>query len=159
MTDMIVRRATPKDTDRINDLLFQVAGVHSDGRPDIFKSGSKKYTDEELLAIISDDSTPIFVSEDENGYVCGYAFCIYEITEGSNLLCDMKTLYIDDLCVDESVRGKHIGTLLYDHVVREAKENGAYRITLNVWSFNTPAMRFYEKRGLSPLKTLMEQIL
>jgi len=156
---MVIRRAVPEDMGRINDLLFQVAKVHSDGRPDIFKSGSKKYTDGELLSIIEDDNTPIFVAEEEDGYICGYAFCIYEITEGSNLLCDMKTLYIDDLCVDESIRGKHIGTLLYDYVTEEAKRNGAYRITLNVWSFNTPAIRFYEKRGLSPLKTVMEKIL
>ena len=156
---MIVRRAIIKDINRINDLLFQVAKVHSDGRADIFKIGSKKYTDDEIIAIIKNDSTPIFVAEDENGYICGYTFCIYEEVKGNNLLHDMKTLYIDDLCVDENVRGKHIGTLLYDYVVKEAKKNGAYRITLNVWSFNEAAMRFYEKRGLSPLKTVMEQIL
>ena len=156
MTDMIVRRATPKDTDRINDLLFQVAGVHSDGRPDIFKSGSKKYTDEELLAIISDDSTPIFVAEDENGYVCGYAFCIYEITEGSNLLCDMKTLYIDDLCVDEKCRGGGVGRALYEYALEYAKKIGCYNLTLNVWECNPTAKRFYEKMGLLPQKTVME---
>jgi len=156
---MIVRRACKGDIGRINDLLFQVAKVHADGRPDIFKCGSKKYTDSELVSIIGNDGTPVFVAEDEDGYICGYAFCIYEITEGSNLLCDMKSLYIDDLCVDEDIRGKHIGTLLYEHVLKEAKENGAYRVTLNVWNFNEPAMRFYEKKGLSPLKTVMEQIL
>lgn len=155
---MIIRRAEERDIDRINDLLVQVAAVHSNGRPDIFKSGCKKYTDDELKAILKDDSTPVFVAED-NENVCGYAFCIYEITSGSNLLCDMKTLYIDDLCVDEELRGKHVGTLLYEYVLNQAKINDAYRVTLNVWSFNDNAMHFYEKRGLSPLKTVMEKIL
>lgn len=155
---MNIRRAEERDIGRINDLLFQVAKVHSNGRPDIFKSGSKKYTDEELLEIIKNDSTPVFVADDDTG-VCGYAFCIYEITSDSNLLCDMKTLYIDDLCVDENMRGKHIGTLIYEYVLKQAKKNNAYRVTLNVWNFNSSAMHFYEKCGLSPLKTVMEKIL
>ena len=156
---MMIRRAIPTDIERINDLLFQVSRVHCDGRPDIFKKDSKKYTDEELISIISDDSTPVFVATDDKGYVLGYAFCIYREVKDSNLLHDMKTLYIDDLCVDEDMRGRHIGKELYEYVLKEAKKSGCYRITLNVWQLNAPAMRFYEKCGLSPLKTEMEQIL
>lgn len=156
---MKIRRAEKCDISRINDLLFQVARIHSDERPDIFKDTGKKYSDAELCAIIENDSTPIYVAENDEGYVCGYAFCIYEEIKDDLLLCDMKTLYIDDLCVDENVRGMHIGSLLYDHVKKEAQENGAYRITLNVWSFNESAMNFYKNRGLSPLKTVMEQLI
>ena len=72
---------------------------------------------------------------------------------------DRKTFYIDDLCVDENVRGKHIGTHLYKYVLSEAKKKGCYHVTLNVWCLNESAMRFYEKCGLSPLKITMEQIL
>ena len=71
----------------------------------------------------------------------------------------MKSLYIDDLCVDEAMRGRHIGRALYEHVVSEAKKSGCYHITLNVWSLNEKAQRFYEKCGLKPLKTVMEQVL
>ena len=154
-----IRRATKADTDRINALLFQVADVHAKGRPDIFKSGTKKYTDQELINIISDDETPIFVAVDDGGLVVGYAFCVYKRTRGSNILCDGDSLYVDDLCVDEAFRGNHIGTALYDHVLKVAKDSGCARVTLNVWAFNQSAVKFYEKLGMKPLKTEMEHIL
>ena len=106
---MNIRRAEEKDMDRINDLLFQVCLVHHKGRPDLFKYGAKKYTDEQLLAIIQDDQRPIFVAEDSDQVVQGYAFCIFSQHIDDNILTDIKTLYIDDLCVDETLRGQHIG--------------------------------------------------
>ena len=156
---MTVRRAKSTDLEKINDLLCQVLEVHHHGRPDIFKGNTKKYTDEELLAIIADDTRPIFVAVDESDTVVGYAFCVFLRHENSNILTDIKTLYIDDLCVDEKQRGKHIGTALYEHVVKEAKRLGCYHITLNVWCLNESALRFYEKCGLSPLKIVMEKII
>ena len=156
---MQIRRATEKDIPRLIDLLYQVHRVHSAGRPDIFRAGNKKYTEEELLQILANENTPIYAAADETDPLCGYAFCIYEEIKDQISLMDRKSLYIDDLCVDESMRGKHIGTQLYEHVLTEARKNGCYHVTLNVWCLNESAMRFYEKCGLSPLKITMEQIL
>ena len=156
---MKIRRAKNEDIKRINDLLYQVASIHANGRPDIFKTATKKYTDQELIEIINNDNSPIFVAVDDNNYVLGYAFCIYQITKDSILLQDKKTLYIDDICVDENSRGAHIGKTLYEYVVDFAKQSDFDNITLNVWSFNESAYKFYEKCGMSPLKTTMEKIL
>ena len=153
------RRAVAKDIDKINDLLLQVCLVHHVGRPDIFKYGAKKYTDEELLEIINDDNRPILVAVDEDDQVCGYAFLVFKQYVDNNILTDIKTLYIDDLCVDEDKRGQHIGSELYEAVLAFAKENGCYNVTLNVWSCNESAMKFYEKCGLKPQKVFMETIL
>ncbi len=156
---MYIRRAKETDMEDINTLLFQVLEVHHKGRPDLFKSNAKKYTDEELLAIIEDDKTPIFVCVDEKEHVLGYAFCIFKQLLQDNILTDIKTLYIDDLCVDENIRGRHIGSQLYDHVLQFAKESGCYNVTLNVWALNESAKKFYESRGLIPQKIGMECIL
>jgi len=156
---MNIRRAKPQDMNGINNLLLQVCLVHHKGRPDIFKYGAKKYTDEELLAIILDDKRPIFVAVDEKDTVIGYAFCIFQQHLNNNILTDIKTLYIDDLCVDENIRGQHIGKQLYEAVLAFAKENGFYNVTLNVWSLNEGAMKFYEACGLKPQKIGMETIL
>ena len=156
---MIIERARIKDMEGINKLLKQVLMVHHNGRPDLFKADVKKYTDEELAAIIQDDSRPIFVARDEMGTVMGYAFCVYQQYVNNNILTDVKTLYIDDLCVDETLRGQHVGKQLYDYVLSFAKENGFYNVTLNVWSCNEGAMKFYEKCGLKPQKVGMEVIL
>lgn len=155
---MQIRRAESRDSEKIKDLLNQVLNVHHNGRPDVFKPGCRKYTDEELTALMADEKKPIFVYEDEDG-VQGYAFCIIKTTKGDNILCDMKTLYIDDLCVDKCARGKHVGTALYDYVKSYAKDIGCYNLTLNVWECNPGAKKFYEKMGLIPQKTIMETVL
>lgn len=156
---MLIRRAENIDIPKINDLLRQVCLVHHNGRPDLFKYGAQKYADEELIQIISDDEKPVFVAVDKDNTVLGYVFCIFERHINDNILTDVKTLYIDDLCVDESLRGKHIGKQLYDYAVSFAKENGCYNLTLNVWNCNDSAMKFYEKCGLKPQKTHLETIL
>lgn len=156
---MQIRRAENKDIGGINKLLHQVLMVHHKGRPDLFKANVKKYTDAELQEIIEDDSTPIFVAVNDMEEVLGYAFCIFQQHVNHNILTDIKTLYIDDLCVDEEKRGKHIGRTIYNYVLGFAKEQGCYNVTLNVWSCNETAMKFYEKCGLLPQKVGMEKIL
>lgn len=156
---MNIRRANEEDMNGINKLLQQVLMVHHNGRPDLFKTNAKKYTDEELACIIADDSKPIFVGVDEQNEVLGYAFCIFQQYINNNIMTDIKTLYIDDLCVDEEKRGMHIGKQLYQYVIDFAKAQGCYNVTLNVWSCNESAMKFYEKCGLVPQKIGMETIL
>ena len=69
------------------------------------------------------------------------------------------SLFIDDLCVDQSMRGKHVGEALFDYVKQEAKKMGCYEVTLNVWAGNTPAEKFYEKMGMKTKERQMEYIL
>lgn len=157
--ELRVRRAEHRDEPRILDLLLQVNNVHADGRPDIFIADRRKYTDGQLSILIEDDTRPIFVAVDENEYVYGYGFCIVtEVKEGSNLR-PIKTLYIDDLCVEEGRRRMGAGQIIYDYIKEYAKEIGCYHMTLNVWACNPSAMRFYEKQGMQMLKKEMEILL
>ena len=154
----MIRMAREKDIPKILDLLLQVCLVHHRGRPDIFKQG-RKYSEDELKELLRDGSRPILVSVDENDEVMGYCFCIIQQHKDNSVLTDIKTLYIDDLCVDESLRGRHIGKGLYEAALSLAKELGCYNVTLNVWSCNPSAMRFYEAQGLTPQKVTMELVL
>ena len=156
---MVIRRAEQKDMAGINRLLRQVLMVHHNGRPDLFQANAKKYTDEELAELLRDDSRPVFVGVDEADNVMGYAFCIFQQHMNDNILTDIKTLYIDDLCVDETIRGQHIGSSLYEYVLEFARKSGCYNVTLNVWSCNESAKKFYEACGLVPQKIGMEKIL
>ena len=150
--------AEEKDIERMHELLTQVNLVHHKGRPDLFKCG-RKYTDEQLREILRDKKRPIFAAVDENDCLLGYVFCIFQQHLNDNILTDIKTLYIDDLCVDETKRGLHIGSTLYNAVLDFAREHGCYNVTLNVWSCNESAMKFYENCGLRPQKVGMEVIL
>ena len=89
----------------------------------------------------------------------GYAFCQLSEVKGDKLLQDTKHLYIDDICVDEKARGRHVGKSLYEYVRNYARTVGCHHITLNVWEGNDPALNFYRNMGMQVQKTTMEEIL
>lgn len=156
---MNIRRANENDIPRLLELLEQVLQIHADIRPDIFIPGTTKYTNEELAQMIKDDTKPIYVAADENDNCLGYAFCQLQEQPFSNNMVPFTSLFIDDLCVDASTRGQHIGEQLFVHVKEEAKRLGCYEVTLNVWAGNTSAEKFYEKMGLKTKEQQMEYIL
>ena len=157
--NFLIRRAEEKDVPAIASLLLQIAAIHHEGRPDLFKPGARKYTDAELIEIIKDDVRPVFVAQEQSGEIAGYIFCIFQQHRGDNILTDIKTLYIDDLCVDEKKRGKGVGKALYRFALDFAGGLGCYNVTLNVWSCNKEAFAFYKAMGLAIQKQGMEQIL
>ena len=182
----MVRKACKADVERMIALLHQVNMVHHVIRPDLFKPHTTKYSAQELEALLGDESKPIFVFEDRpsadgqtdrlpvagqtdrpsadgcadlRGEVVGYAFCQVTAVANHALLQDAKTLYIDDICVDERARGQHVGTALYEHVVQYARSIGCHNITLNVWEGNESALAFYRSMGMGVQKTTMEVVL
>ena len=154
----MIRKANKEDIRGMTALLYQVDAVHHGIRPDLFKSNTPKYNEQELETIINDSSKPIFVYEAENR-ILGHAFCQITEVKDHRLLQDIKTLYIDDICIDETVRGKHIGTALFEYVRDYAKSIGCYNVTLNVWEGNDSALSFYRKMGMQVQKTGMEVII
>ena len=129
---MKIRRAQEKDIPRLGELLVQVCQVHHQGRPDLFRAGGRKYDDEELRQLLRDEARPILVAVDGTDRVLGYAFCVYQQHMESRALTDVKTLYLDDLCVDETCRGQHVGSALYEAVLQLARDTSCYNVTLNV---------------------------
>ena len=155
---MEIRLANNSDIPGMIELLKQVGEVHHKIRPDLFRAGAQKYSVSDLEELLKDENRPIFVGV-EDGRMLGYCFCILEEVKDNPVLRDVKSLYIDDLCVDENIRGKHVGSRLYDHVCAYAKSIGCRSVTLNVWCGNDSAMAFYESRGMKPRKIYMETAL
>ena len=155
---MEIRFAKPEDVAGILKLLKQVGRVHHEGRPDIFRHNAQKYGASQVIAMLDSSKTPIFVAV-EGDRVLGYGFCIIKEHKNDPVIADHTELYIDDLCVDETCRGKHIGKTIYEAIVRYAKMRKCYNVTLNVWSCNENAMAFYKALGMQPQKVGMETIL
>ncbi|MCI8388058.1 MAG: GNAT family N-acetyltransferase [Clostridiales bacterium] len=151
----IIRKAAPSDSENILDLLSQVENVHHVGRPDIFRKNGTKFTNSELIELMSDSARPIFVAELE-GEVVGYIFCIIREIKNSTMLNDTKTIHLEDVCVDENHRGKHIGSALMEYVLNYAREIGCDRADLDVWEFNDSARTMYEKFGFATQKRRMD---
>ena len=147
-----VRKAQDKDIKRVTELLAQVLELHADLRPDLFIHGTVKYTENQLSDIFADEKTPVFVAVDDSDTVQGYAFCILKEPAFATNMTDIKTLYIDDLCVDSNARGRHIGTTLFDYVMDFAKQTGCYTVTLNVWGVTTAHVIFMKRWECSSVK-------
>ncbi len=156
---MTIRKANINDAEGILKLLQQVAEIHHRGRPDIFRQGAQKYNRENLADILADSQRPVLVAVDAENSVLGYAFCVIHEVQEHPLLMDDKYIYIDDLCVEEEMRGQHIGKALLDAVRDYARAIGCRRLTLNVWACNPSARAFYDKNGFTPLETTLEQHL
>ena len=156
---MHIRKAEEKDILKIMELLGQVLQIHADIRPDVFIPGTTKYSEEELKAILKDEEKPIYVAVNEEDVCIGYAFCQIQEQPFSNNMVPFKSLFIDDLCVDQQIRGQHIGENLFEYVKSEARKLNCYEVTLNVWTGNTSAEKFYEKMGMRTKDSQMEYIL
>ena len=156
---MTIRKAEEKDIPRITELLEQVLQIHADIRPDIFIPGTTKYTVDELTELLKNEEKPIYVAVNEADICVGYAFCQLQEQPFSNNMVPFKSLFIDDLCVDQQARGQHIGERLFEYVKKEAKQKGCYEVTLNVWTGNISAEKFYEKMGMKTKEKQMEYIL
>lgn len=172
--ETMIRKAEKRDIPSIIELLHQVDMVHHVIRPDLFKPNTTKYDEQELESLLADDRKPVFVFDAEsprpNGgmasargqkesKILGHAFCLVTEVRDDKLLQDIKTLYIDDICVDEKARGKHVGTALYEYVRDYARSIGCNNITLNVWDGNDAAISFYRNMGMRVQKTTMEVVL
>ena len=156
---MTIRKAEEKDIPRIIELLGQVLQIHADIRPDIFIPGTTKYTVSQLTELLGKEEKPIYVAVNEEDVCVGYAFCQLQEQPFSTNMVPFKSLFIDDLCVDQQARGQHIGESLFEYVKNEAKRMGCYEVTLNVWAGNTSAEKFYEKMGMKTKERQMEYIL
>ena len=156
---MNIRRAVDGDIPGVLKLLSQVLEVHAKIRPDLFISGTTKYSRDELSEIFTDDTRPVYVAADETDAVRGYVFCQIQEPSFASTMIERKLLYIDDLCIDEASRGQHVGKQLFEFVKEEAARLGCYEITLNVWEGNDGALNFYRAMGMSPKETQMEYIL
>ena len=156
---MTIRIAQPNDIPHLLDLLEQILSVHHQVRPDIFKEKGGKYSEEELEQLMAQDKTQIFVYENADGQILGHLFVTIKEVSDNPVLHPIKSLFIEDLCVDQATRGQKIGDQLYQFAVNYAREIGCYNLTLNVWNDNEGALRFYQRQGMKPQETVMETII
>jgi ribosomal protein S18 acetylase RimI-like enzyme len=154
-----IRNAYEKDIPRLTALLTQIAALHNRTRPDLFRAGSTKYGENDLKKLLKDKNTVVFVAVDNEDIAVGYIFCFLSEYNAHKIMRDNKTMYIDDICVDEDKRGLSIGRQLFDYARKYAISKNCHNITLNVWSGNADALRFYKKLGLTEQKRTLELIL
>lgn len=86
-----------------------------------------------------DKQFDFFVAEEES-VIRGIALYYFKYSTWKG-----KCLFLEDIIVTESYRGRGIGKLLFDEVVKVSKRLGVRRMEWQVLEWNTPAIKFYEK--------------
>jgi len=129
-----VRRATRNDCPRLLELVKELA---------LYEKAPEEVTvTREHFENSGFGEKPVwwaFVAE-ENGFIHGFAlyYIRYSTWKG-------QAMYLEDIVVTESSRGKGIGKLLMDRLIIEARERGFKRIVWQVLEWNEPAINFYKK--------------
>ncbi len=154
-----IRRAEKKDAARLCELLVTIAELHHEGRPDIYGTGGAKYDIPAVEEKIENKDEIILVAVNEDDFVLGYTMSKIIDVEENGILLPYRKMYIDDVCVDATVRKAGIGRKLMDATKQEAINAGCHLAELNVWAFNENAVNFYKNCGMTVQRMYMEYIL
>ena len=153
--NLIIRQAVPEDCTRIRPLQEQITNLHKMGRPDLFRSEARFFTQEAFNQRLQDKNHKVWIAE-ADGEVVGYAFAWVIFYRDHSTYMDHETFYIDDICVLESHRRQGIGRKLFEQCRETARALGCINIDLGVWAFNQDAIAFYEACGMHERVRRME---
>ncbi|MEI7589478.1 MAG: GNAT family N-acetyltransferase [Chitinophagia bacterium] len=132
--DILIRRAKKTDCVRLLELIQELA---------VYEKAPEEVT--VTLAHFEESGfgkNPVwwaFVAE-VSGVVVGMAlyYIRYSTWKG-------QRMYLEDILVTEEMRGKKIGSLLFDQLIQEAKEKKLKGMNWQVLDWNEPAINFYKK--------------
>lgn len=149
---MLIRKATQKDFEGMNQLFMQVDGVHSKAHPNMFNSPIENVRSSEYLQKILNDETQNLIVAVNGDNIIGLAKAMIESAPDFPLFVQRRWMLISIIVVDKKHRGNGIGQLLLDEQYNWAKENNINEVELTVFSFNESAMAFYNKNGFNEVK-------
>jgi len=154
---MQIREATADDHASIMLLEAEIQAQHAQGAPMIFPP-TGVIPREDYLALLARPNERVIIAI-EDGEAVGYLN--YELIDrpASYYKYPQKLLHVHVLTVKAPHRSRGIGEALLKYVEERGREYGASRVTLEVYSFNTGAIRFYERVGFAPLTQLMSMPL
>ena len=154
-----IREAVAEDREKIRPLQKQIADLHRDGRPDLFKEDARYFDEDSFAWRINEPTHFVIIAECDNGDVAGYAFAWIRYIRDHSSYLDRNELYIDDVCVLEKYQRQGIGRMLFEKLREKATDNGCLTMELGVFSFNKNAVAFYESVGMTERIKRMELVL
>jgi ribosomal protein S18 acetylase RimI-like enzyme len=152
---MLIRNIRIDDYEAVDNLMQLLHKVHVDGRPDLYTPLEHPYSKGEFEKLVYDNKV-ISIAAEENHIIIG--ICFVSIRDKSGMV-SMKTAYMDDLVVAKEYQHRGIAKALFAEAEKQAKELGAIRLDLMVWSFNESAKELYESLGMTPQRYIFEKKL
>ena len=137
--------ARPDDREAVNALARQVHAMHVAWRPDIYEMVDELYPAERMLAGIS--NRELYVAKLDKQIV-GYVSLKLRNYDHPGLV-KRKVMVVDEICVEESLRGHGIGKAMMEDVHALAKAFRCTDLQLGVYPQNDEAVGFYQKCGFT----------
>ncbi len=154
---MEIRYATAEDHAGFIALEAEIQTQHHLGAPYKFPPTGVISRDD-FLALLQETDERVLVAV-EDGEIVGYLQCQLLDHPASYYTYPEKLLYVAVLKVRDSHHRRGIGDALLERATEIAHAFGASRITLEVYTFNEGAARFYERVGFAPLKYVMSKTI
>ena len=154
--NITIRNAVIEDCERIRPLQKEIADLHHNGRPDLFKAEPRYFTKEGFLERLNDPKHTVLIAETKNGQVVGYAFAWVIAYREHSTYVDFDCFYVNDLCVLKSHQRRGIGKKLMECCKERAREQKCKVMELGVWNFNREAIAFYQNCGMETRIRRME---
>ncbi len=157
---LVIRDAEKTDFDSLLGLMQQLQEIHSNARKDLFIQTDRPLEKEYYQELLNKDNHYIYVVEDTNTKdVIAYTSLRIETFTGSLIMKDRKTLFVNELTVNEKYRGQGIGKYLFEFVMNKGREFEVQSIDLTVAEFNQSAIEFYKNIGMKTRSRRMEYII
>jgi len=140
MKNFQIRKATPKDTQTIFNLIYKLA-VYEKLENDVIT------TVEELrINIFEKNYAEVLIAEEDEKPV-GFALYFHNFST----FVGKPGIYLEDLFVEPEMRGKGYGKALLVELAKIAKERNCGRLEWAVLDWNTPSIEFYKSLGAKPM--------
>lgn len=156
--DFTIRPAAASDREKIRPLQTEIADLHHEGRPDLFRTEARYFTDESFAERLAAPGYYVFVAESA-GEVIGYAFANIIKYRGHSTYIDFDSFYIDDICVLAKYHRNGVGEALFARCFEIARAEKCHNVDLGVFAFNKSAIAFYERMGMRERMRRMELVL
>lgn len=145
----MLQLARESDWEQVKRLSVQIHDLHVQWRPDIFFHSDEPYPHDAFLEDINNRLVYVYKVDDT---VLGYVVLAF-MNKGGPGVWEKKLVRLESICVDETARGKGIGTSIVAGVRALAEAFGCDGIVLGMHPENEDAMHFYQKCGFT-LRTI-----
>lgn len=150
----MIREMNLNDYEDVRILVKQIHELHLSNRPDIYNDG-ESFPKEYFKKVLNDANNLNYVYV-ENKKIVGALNASLQHTNPLPIIKPRTFYFIENIVVDKNHRRKGIAKKLFHYLTLKTKENNIDSIELNVWSFNTEAIKFYESMGMNIKNIRME---
>ncbi len=156
MRNPTIRAAEPRDIPELQRLYRQGDSHHAALLPEIFQPVEGDARGNDLIQKLIDRDDADYLVAELDGQVVGFVSVERASHPSYPLFRPYEFALIENAVVDESHRGKGVGSVLFRAAIDWARRHGLRRVQTTVWHLNAGAREFYLDQGFRPMTMRLE---